>query len=135
MKFLVDTNIVSEPTKLRPAARVVEWLDRQDPAGLFLPSPVLAEIWDGFYNLPPAHPRRPKLEQFARELPMHYRLIDFDARAARSWGELVNGDGHDLGAMDLLIAAIAHARGFTVTTNDAAPFHRAGLKVFNPFHE
>src|SRR5260370_41636771 len=124
MKFLVDRNIVSEPTNLRPAAGVVEWLDRQDPAGLFLPSPVLAEIWDGFYNLPPTHPRRPKLAQFARELPMHYRLVDFDARAARSWGELVNGDGQDRGAMALRIPGIAHAPGLTVTTNEAPQFQR-----------
>lgn len=36
MAFLLDTNIVSETIKPKPEPRVVDWLETQMPADLFL---------------------------------------------------------------------------------------------------
>jgi predicted nucleic acid-binding protein len=38
-----------------------------------------------------------------------------------------------IGDFDALIASIASATGFTVATQDTAPFEAAGVAVVNPF--
>lgn len=110
MKYLLDANVISEPQRPRPEARVLEWLFAQDQGDLFVSSLVLAEIWQGILALP-RNPRRARLEALAGQLRGQYRVLNFDERAARAWGELVNGPGHDLPLLDSLLAAVALSRG------------------------
>jgi len=44
MIYLVDTNVLSEPTRPEPDKNVLTWLDEND---YYVPSPVLAEIQHG----------------------------------------------------------------------------------------
>lgn len=134
MKYLLDANLISEPQRPRPEARVLDWLFAQDQASLFVSSLVLAEIWQGVLALPP-NPRRSRLEAFAQELPSQYRVLNFDARAARAWGALVNGQGHDMPLLDSLLGAVALSRGLVLVTRNEPHFHRAGVKLFNPWLE
>jgi len=46
MKYLADTNVLSEPTKPRPNAAVVEWLRRHE-SELVVSSIVLGELQYG----------------------------------------------------------------------------------------
>ena len=46
--IILDTIIVSEPLKPIPDAIVLEWLDRQTPATLYLTPINLAELWAGY---------------------------------------------------------------------------------------
>ena len=50
--IVLDTNIVSEPLKLKPDPEVLAWLDRQAPETLYLTSISLAELSAGVEILP-----------------------------------------------------------------------------------
>ena len=45
--IIADTNIISEWMKAYPDARVLSWLDQQQPAHLFITAVSIAEIYYG----------------------------------------------------------------------------------------
>ena len=47
MAFLLDTNIVSETIKPKPEPRVVDWLETQMSADLFLAAQTIGELVRG----------------------------------------------------------------------------------------
>lgn len=53
--IILDTNVVSEPLKLLPNPVVVDWLNAQTPASLFLTSINLAELLAGVDTMPQAN--------------------------------------------------------------------------------
>ena len=55
--ILLDTNVVSEPLKLRADAAVLTWIDAQLVDTLFLSSISLAELRFGIAALPPGKRR------------------------------------------------------------------------------
>lgn len=89
--LLLDTNVVSELAKLRPAPPVLAWVRGQQPRDLFLSAITLGEIDIGAR----AHPdptRRDQLLAWCDGLQnglFRDRILPFDAEAARAWGDLV----------------------------------------------
>jgi hypothetical protein len=68
VRYLLDTNVVSEPTRPRPNPVVSDWLFGQDLAALFISTVTLAEIWQGVHNLAAGHPRRREFLAWAAEV-------------------------------------------------------------------
>ncbi len=54
--IILDTNVVSEPLRPAPDARVMAWLDRQSPDTLYLTTVGLAEPGAGLAMLPAGNP-------------------------------------------------------------------------------
>lgn len=133
MNFVLDTNAVSETRKPRPNAGLMAWRNAQDPAHLFLTTITLAEVWSGFHSLQPEHRDYESVKRFATNLPRHYRVLNFDARAAAIWGEMNAHAAGPLPLRDSFIAAIVRSRGYRIVTRDTAPFERMGCKVLNPW--
>jgi predicted nucleic acid-binding protein len=50
--IVLDTNVISELTKIRPAPTVLEWFDSSTSGELWLTSIFLAEIHYGIERLP-----------------------------------------------------------------------------------
>ena len=138
--ILVDTNVLSEPTKPIPNGRVLAWLDRQPREALFLASTSFAEWLAGIESLPAA--RRVQelsvtFEALIQEL-FPNRILSFDGRAAVAYASLIveaRRDGYAISIADGQIAAIAAVHGFTVATRDVAPFQAAGVPVLKPWKE
>ena len=57
MTFLVDANVLSEPTKSTPNGRVVEWLTTNERS-IVVDSIVLGELYVGVLALPRASSHR-----------------------------------------------------------------------------
>ena len=72
MRFLVDANILSEPTKHAPAAAVVGWL-RANERDLAVNPIILGELEYGILLLPEGR-RRARLEQWFAQPRMRRRL-------------------------------------------------------------
>jgi toxin FitB len=87
VKFVLDTNAVSELVKLRSNDAFLEWHDSQNPADLFVTTATLGEVWQGLHRLAPNHRDFERIKKFASELANNYRLLNFDARAAVIWGK------------------------------------------------
>ena len=134
MKFLVDANVLSEPTKPTPDARVVEWL-RAHERELAVNPIILGELEYGILLLP-AGRRRARLEQWFAAGVQRLRVLDFDAATASEWARLLarlKKKGHAMPIKDSLIAATALAHGLAVATRNTNDFRNAGVAVENPF--
>ena len=136
--ILLDTNVVSEPQRRQPNARVLEWLDAQALETLYLSVITVAELRAGI-ALMPAGKRRDSLHENLekRLLPMFAnRVLSFDMACAKAYAELLaksRAAGLAVETADALIAAIALANGFAVATRDTNPFEAAGVSVINPW--
>lgn len=138
--ILLDTNVVSEPLRHAPEARVIEWIDAQPLETLYLSAMTVAELRAGVALLP-AGKRRAALHESLekRVLPMFVaRVLPFDLACTNAYAELlatVRKSGNAIETADACIAAVAVANGFVVATRDTSPFQAAGLTVLNPWQE
>jgi len=138
--ILIDTDVVSEPLRPSPEARVVAWIDAQPVATLYLSAITVAELRFGVASLP-AGRRRTRLQENIerRVLPLFAgRVLPFDLAASQSYAELMaraRSAGVAVSRSDGYIAAIAAANGMLIATRDTGPFEAAGLDVVNPWHQ
>lgn len=136
--ILLDTNVVSEPLRPVPDARVIEWIDAQPLETLFLSAITVAELRAGLALLP-AGKRRTGLQQNLekRVLPLFAgRVLPFDLACTQAYAVLLaraRTAGLAIATADGYIAAIAAANGFTVATRDTGPFEAAGVAVIDPW--
>lgn len=136
--ILLDTNLVSEPLRPAPEARVIDWMNAQLPETLYLSAISVAELRLGVALLT-AGKRKQRLQEDleTRLLPVFSgRVLPFDFASSATYAELVTKAqraGRALHGADAYIAAIAAAHGMAVATRDTAPFTSAGLRVINPW--
>lgn len=138
MKYLLDTNVVSEWVKPRPEPRVVGWLAGVDEDRVYLSVVTVAEIRHGIERLQPGR-RRTRLDAWLREdLPLRFegRLLGIDAVVADAWGAIVarrDRSGRPIGVMDAFVAATAEVHALTLVTRNASDFASAVTAVFDPW--
>jgi len=123
-RFLLDTNILSEATRIQPDAAVLRKL-KQYSQSLATASVVLHELMFGCYRLP-ASKRRQALEEYitsllARSIP----IFSYDLNAAR-WHALERARLVSLGRTptyaDGQIAAIAAMNNLILVTNNTVDY-------------
>ena len=134
MKYLVDANVLSEPTKPQPRSEVVDWL-RLNEADLAVSPIVLGELQFGILLLSAGRKRTRLLKWFAEGV-QRLPTFDFDASTAEIWAQLLaklRRTGQAMPVKDSLIAATAKRHGLTVATRNVADFRHAGVKVVDPF--
>ena len=136
--ILLDTNVISEPQRLRPDTRVLDWIDSQALETLYLSTITVAELRAGIALMPPGKRRDNLLKNLEKRLlPMFTnRVLSFDMVCTKAYAELIarsRTTGLALATADAFIASIALANGFMVATRDTSPFEAAGLKVINPW--
>jgi toxin FitB len=137
MRYLLDTNILSNPGKPQPSEPLLAWFAEQASEGLFISSLSVAEIWRGIQVLPTGR-KRTELEKWftGRTGPRAVfagRILPFDENAALIWGRLMAEGvrtGRPRSGMDMLLAAIAEANNCILVTDNEK--HFAGMKFINP---
>ena len=138
--ILLDTNVISEPLRRAPEARVVNWLDAQSLETLYLSAITVAELRFGVASLP-AGKRRDELQTSLENqiLPLFSgRVRPFDMACTTAYAELMakaKSSGLAIAAADGYIAAIAATNRFSVATRDISPFQAADVNVINPWEE
>jgi len=134
MSYLVDANILSEPTKTKPNARVIDWLERHERE-LVIDPVILGEIRFGILLLA-AGKRRLRLEEWFEAGIGRIRCLSWDEATAMRWAELLANlrlAGRAMPLKDSLIAATALLHGLTIATHDRRDFEFAGVPVVDPF--
>jgi hypothetical protein len=132
--YLVDANVLSEPTKPSPDARVVRWLRRNEKRLVVNPI-ILGELQFGILLLA-AGRRRRRLEQWFEAGARRFQCVPLDAATGLRWAELLarlRASGLGMPLKDSLIAATALVRGLVVATRNRADFEKAGVRVADPF--
>jgi hypothetical protein len=134
MTYLVDANVLSEPTKPAPSSKVVNWLSTNE-RNLVVDSIILGELCIGVLALAPGRKRR-QLEQWFDALMQTIECLPWDAKISRRWAKLVvdlRQKGKTMPLLDGMIAATALRHDLTIATRNTGDFRKAGLKVFDPF--
>lgn len=136
--IILDTNLVSEPLRPKPEARVLAWLDAQPVETLFLTAITTAELRAGIALLP-AGKRRSRLQDSLEQtiLPLfNGRTLPFDQACAPAYATLLARSrkaGRSIATADAYITAIALTHNHAVATRDTAPFKAAGVQVIDPW--
>ena len=135
--IVLDTNVVSEPLRPVPDAKVLEWLDRQVAETLYITAISYAELLVGIEMLPDGK-RKGGLGSAAAALLERLfgsRILPFDRTSAGEYARIYSRTKRTgpISISDAQIAAIAAVQGFSVATRDVGPFRAAGLAVINPW--
>lgn len=140
MRYLLDTNIVSEFTKSQPDSALIGWFLRHQNDELFLSVVTIGEIQQGIARLPASQRQRDLDSWLNQSLLMAYadRILPIDTAVAMQWGTLaarLMGIGKKTSVLDGLIAATAVLHSLTLATRNIADFINTGLPLVNPWDE
>ena len=133
--YLIDTNVVSELTKVSPEPGVVTFLSEQDD--LWLSSVVLHELEFGLLSLPEGR-RRDDLQQVLSDFIAEFddRILPLE-RVEAEWAARLRAKAHLSGRVlhlgDALIAGTARAHGLAVATRNVTDFDGLDVNVANPW--
>ncbi len=137
IRYLLDTNILSNVTKPNPSEALLAWFGDQADTDLFIASLTLAEIRRGILEKPVGK-RRNQLEAWfsGPEGPQALfagRILPFDEDASLIWAKLMadgKAKGRPRSGFDTIIAAVAEASGCVVVTANEKDFE--GVEILNP---
>jgi predicted nucleic acid-binding protein len=132
--YLVDANVLSEPTKPAPHAGVVRWLQRHERE-IAVDPVILGEVRFGILLLPRGR-RRTRLERWFDGGVRRLHCLPWEAETGLRWAELVaslRASGRAMPIKDSLIAATALFYNLTVVTRNRSDFEKAGVQLVDPF--
>lgn len=138
MNYLLDTCLLSELVKKRPAPQVVDWVRQQSEERLYVSALTLGELQKGIAKL--KDQQRAKrlqiwldddlLERFAG------RVLDVTPRVALTWGKIqgrAEAEGRRMHVIDSLLAATALDLGASLVTRNVGDVEASGVDIFNPW--
>ena len=137
MRYLLDTNILSNITKPAPSEALVAWMAARADTDLFISSLTIAEIRRGVLEKP-AGRKRDQLEAWfsGPEGPQALfadRILAFDEKAGLIWARLMadgKAKGRRRSGLDTIVAAVAEANNCMVVTDNEKDFE--GIEFINP---
>jgi toxin FitB len=134
VKYLVDANVLSEPTKPVPDVRVIEWLRANEPE-IAVDPVILGELRFGILILPRGR-KRTALERWFDAGVQRLHCLPWDADTGLKWAELLarlRTTGKAMPVKDSLIAATAAVHKLAIVTRNRADLMNAGVSVVDPF--
>jgi predicted nucleic acid-binding protein len=137
MRYLLDTNILSNIIKPAPSEGLLAWMADQTDTDLFISSLTVAEIRRGVLEKPVGK-KRDQLEAWftGPEGPQALfadRILAFDEKAGLIWARLMadgKANGRPRSGFDTIIAAVAEANGCVVVTDNEKDFQ--DIEIINP---
>jgi toxin FitB len=136
--IILDTNVLSALMRPIPDAAVLQWLDRQPAASVWITSITLFETRFGLALLP-AGRRRQVLEAAFDDLlreDLENRILDFDSAAATAAASLAAArqkSGRPVDMRDTRIAGIVLARRATLATRNIRHFVDLKISIIDPW--
>lgn len=134
MIYLVNANVLSEPTKQAADSRVIMWLSANE-SNLIVDSIIIGELRIGILALPRGR-KRDRLEQWYETVVETIECIPWDAAISQRWAALVmelKRKGQSVPLLDGMIAATALQHDLIVATRNTRDFQKTGVKTLNPF--
>ena len=121
--YLIDTNCLSEVTRVRPDENVVNWFTSHDESTMYLSVITVGELVKGITRLPDSA-KKVNLTQWIKndlESRFRHRILTIDERVASEWGRLqaqMESDGCPIPAVDALIAATCIVHNLILVTRN-----------------
>lgn len=138
IRYLLDTNIISELHKPRPHGAVVAWFNALLDDQVHLSAITLLELQDGIERMRKHDLARAQaLESWVDDLERSSIVVPMDVQcfreAARMMMRKEMTEKQDWLLYDAMIAAIARLHNFTIATRNEKDFRLLGVAIFNPF--
>ena len=138
MRYLVDTCVISELIKKKPAKGVVAWVREQDELSLFVSVLTFGEIEKGIAKLDDERRRHTLRTWVDHDLKRRFagRILTFDYETACRWGEIsgkAERDGTPIPVLDGQLAATALIHGMTLVTRNTSDVAPSSVPVLNPW--
>jgi toxin FitB len=136
--IILDTNVISELMRASPDARVLAWLNAFPLTELATCTVVLAELELGLAMMPAGERRRKLSDSFVALVRDSFsdRIYGLDQPAVPHYaaiGSHRKSIGRVIDTADLMIAAIAASRGFSLCTRNVTDFEHCGIPLLNPW--
>ena len=137
MKFLLDTNVLSEYTKKEPVKAVVDWLDSIPETELYVSALTLGEMNQGIERLPAGKKKGDLLLWFdSLKKSLGDNVLSIDQDVALKWGEITarsNSKGITHHVIDSLIGATAIVHNAVLVTRNVRDFSGLDVELINPW--
>lgn len=134
VRYVVDTDVISETARPRPDASVLAWLARE--GSIALASVTVYELARGVERKPAGRKKAFLEAWLSRLLAAGPDVVPFDRDGALAAARL-EGDarrqGRTIAPHDLFILASAKSRGLGVASRNVAHFRGFGVAVYDPF--
>lgn len=139
MKFLLDTNVISEPKQKQPNKKVLEWLDAQDESKFYLSVLTIGEIRKGITRLDSGK-KKAELEEWVEKLRNRFarRLLPLSEKTFLVWGKLCGefeNQGIIRSALDSLLEATALEHELILVTRNVKNFQNSQVTILNPWED
>jgi predicted nucleic acid-binding protein len=139
VRFLLDTNVVSEPVRPRPEPQLLRWLGQWELDDLSVSSITFGEIQKGLLQLQPGTKRDALTRWYEDDVHEQFRdrVLPVDVPVAREWGRLVAESiraGRLLSVPDGLLLATATIHRLVLVTRNERDCAGRGVDVVNPWN-
>jgi predicted nucleic acid-binding protein len=133
IRYLLDTNVISELRKIKPHGAVVAWLETLRVEQISLSAVTMAELQTGVELTRWQDPVKAReIEAWLTSVESSFASVPMDSACFREWARLMAGKPDAL-REDAMIAATARVHRFTVATRDEKDFKHLGVEIINPF--
>jgi len=138
VSYLLDTNVVSEPTKPKPNSGLLKWLGSVLEDNTFISTVTISELRYGIERLP-AGARRTSLDDWLKNnllARFEGRILPVDIEVAEASGRInARADllGRPMEARDIFIAGTAEVHHLTLVTRNIADFQYVLESVLSPW--
>lgn len=134
--IFLDTNVISETLRPRPARQLIEWLTHHDATVAF-PRVILAELAYAIERIRPDE-RASRLDRGLKAWRHRFRdrIFAFREDDAMAYGRLMGRSaqtGRTMSVPDGMIAAMALNRGWALASRNVSDFSHLEIEVINPF--
>ena len=138
MKYLLDTCLVAEFTKLTPNQGVLKWLKAEDQLGMHLSCITIGEISKGIEKLDDGQKKNKLSKWLHDDLQVRFqgKVIPLDSDVMMGWGKICGSlekTGINIPIIDSLIAACAIAYDLILVTKNTKDFNNMNVKLFDPW--
>lgn len=134
LKYLLDTNVLSETRRRQADRHVVSFLSATDSSSLYLSALTIGELHKGValkHRTDPTAARALAAWVDGLEYSFADHILGVDAAIARLWGELSADRPRPV--IDTLLAATAMAHNLTLVTRNTADVQGLKVKLLNPW--
>jgi toxin FitB len=133
IRYLLDTNIISEIHKPKPHGAVVAWFGRLREEQIYLSAVTLGELQEGIERTRRQDAAKAgAIEAWVDEVENSATVLPMDGRSFREMARMMVGKQEEP-FYDVMIAATARLHGLTVATRNEKDFRHLGVDIINPF--
>lgn len=134
IRYLLDTNVVSEIRKTKPHGAVVAWMQGLREDQIFISAVSIGEIQRGIERARKQDTAKARdIENWLDQIEASRTLLPMDAVCLREWARLMDGQSSHL-FEDGLIAATSRVHRLKIAARNTSDFALLDVDLFNPFN-